>query len=226
MLSYVELFQGRLRDYIQDGLTRGTKYLPMIQNVFRAEGLPLDLAYIPIIESGFKPNALSKANAKGPWQFMKATASRTGLHHDWYIDERSDPGEGDSRGGEVPEDAVQAVRRRLEPRAGGLQRRSRPGAARDEACRQGGFLGAVRDVPLPARRKRANTCRSSSRRSSSPRTRRSTGSTSAPQEPVAYDKVTVPRAIDLRRVAEWTGQTIDEIQALNPELRRWTTPVK
>ena len=35
----------------------------------------------------------------------------------------------------------------------------------------------------------------------------------------------VPRAIDLRRVAEWTGQTIDEIQALNPELRRWTTPV-
>ena len=62
---YVELFQGRLRDYIQDSLTRGTKYLPMIQNVFRAEGLPLDLAYIPVIESGFKTNALSKASAKG-----------------------------------------------------------------------------------------------------------------------------------------------------------------
>ena len=71
-----ELFQGRLRDYINESLTRGTRYLPMIQNVFRAEGLPLDLAYIPIIESGFKTNALSKANAKGPWQFMKATASR------------------------------------------------------------------------------------------------------------------------------------------------------
>ena len=50
----------------------------MIQNVFRAEGLPLDLAYIPIIESGFKTNALSKANAKGPWQFMKATGARHG----------------------------------------------------------------------------------------------------------------------------------------------------
>ena len=74
MLSYVELFQGRLREFIQDSLTRGTKYLPMIQSVFRAEGLPLDLAYIPIIESGFKTNALSKASAKGPWQFMKATA--------------------------------------------------------------------------------------------------------------------------------------------------------
>ena len=45
-------------------------------------------------------------------------------------------------------------------------------------------------------------------------------------DPIAYDKVTVPRAIDLRRVAEWTGTSIDEIQALNPELRRWTTPVK
>jgi len=45
-------------------------------------------------------------------------------------------------------------------------------------------------------------------------------------EPHAYDKVAVPQAIDLRRVAEWTGSTVDEIQALNPELRRLTTPVK
>src|SRR6476620_8243619 len=89
--AYVELFQGRLRDYIQESLTRGSKYLPMIQSVFKAEGLPLDLAYIPIIESGFKTNALSKANAKGPWQFMKATAGDMGLKHDWYVDERSDP---------------------------------------------------------------------------------------------------------------------------------------
>ncbi len=47
----------------------------------------------------------------------------------------------------------------------------------------------------------------------------------SPAAPVEYQKVPVPRAIDLRRVAEWTGQTIDEVQALNPELRRWTTPL-
>jgi membrane-bound lytic murein transglycosylase D len=46
-----------------------------------------------------------------------------------------------------------------------------------------------------------------------------------PEMPIDYEKVVVPSAIDLRKVAEWTGQTIDEIQALNPELRRWTTPV-
>jgi membrane-bound lytic murein transglycosylase D len=47
-----------------------------------------------------------------------------------------------------------------------------------------------------------------------------------PESPHSYDKVTLPRPVDLRRVAEWTDSTIDEIQALNPELRRWTTPVK
>ena len=91
VLAAVELLSGRLRDYVQESLTRGSKYLPMIQNVFRAEGLPLDLAYIPVIESGFKMNALSKASAKGPWQFMKPTAKDHGLKTDWYIDERSDP---------------------------------------------------------------------------------------------------------------------------------------
>src|SRR5207248_5280205 len=74
VLSYVQLFQGRLHDYIEEGMKRGSKYLPMIQNVFRAEGLPLDLAYVPLVESAFKPNALSRAKAKGVWQFMTGTS--------------------------------------------------------------------------------------------------------------------------------------------------------
>src|SRR5262249_45708948 len=74
VLSYIELFQGRLHEFIEEGMKRGSKYLPMIQNVFRAEGLPLDLAYVPLVESAFKPNALSRAKAKGVWQFMRGTA--------------------------------------------------------------------------------------------------------------------------------------------------------
>ena len=91
VLSYIELFQGRLHDFIEEGMKRGSKYLPMIQSVFRAEGLPLDLAYVPLVESAFKPNALSRANAKGVWQFMSGTGLENGLRRDWYIDERSDP---------------------------------------------------------------------------------------------------------------------------------------
>ncbi len=91
VLAYVELFTGRLKGYLEEGLSRGAQYLPMIQDVFRAEGLPLDLAYVPLIESAFKPNALSRAKAKGMWQFMRGTALENGLKHDWYIDERADP---------------------------------------------------------------------------------------------------------------------------------------
>jgi membrane-bound lytic murein transglycosylase D len=225
VLAAVELLSGRLRDYVQESLARGSKYLPMIQNVFRAEGLPLDLAYIPVIESGFKPNALSKASAKGPWQFMKPTARDHGLKTDWYIDERSDP-----------EKATVAAAKYLKTLhrmfdgdwhlvlaaynggLGRLQRAMRSSGADDfwklaESSRHLPretreyvplILAAIIVAKNPAQY----------------------GFEYAPTEAIAYEKVPVPRAVDLRRVAEWAGTTIDEIQALNPELRRWTTPVK
>jgi membrane-bound lytic murein transglycosylase D len=225
VLSYVELFQGRLRDFIQDGLTRGTKYLPMIQSVFRAEGLPLDLAYIPIIESGFKPNAVSKAKAKGPWQFMKATALENGLHHDWYIDERSDP-----------EKATVAAAKYLK-----TLNKLFDGDWNLVLAAYNGGLGRVQRAV-----KRSGTGDFWELSDSSKYLPKETreyvplilaaiivaknpaqyGFDIIAHDPIAYDKVTVPRAIDLRRVAEWTGSSIDEIQALNPQLRRWTTPVK
>src|SRR4029434_142663 len=90
VLSFVELFTGRLRGYLQDGSVRGARCLPMLRNVCRAERLPRHLAYVPLVESAFKPDALSRAKAKGMWQFMRGTALENGLKHDWYIDERGD----------------------------------------------------------------------------------------------------------------------------------------
>ena len=89
--TFVDLFSRRLKGDLEDGLGRGAQYLPMIREVFRAEGLPLDLAYVPLIESAFKPSALSRARAKGIWQFMEGTALKNGLQSDWYIDERAEP---------------------------------------------------------------------------------------------------------------------------------------
>ena len=126
VLSYIELFQGRLHDFIEEGMKRGSKYLPMIQNVFRAEGLPLDLAYVPLIESAFKPNALSRAKAKGVWQFMSGTALENGLRRDWYIDERSDPEKATVAAAKYLSTLLEDVRRRLAPGARLLQRRPRP----------------------------------------------------------------------------------------------------
>jgi membrane-bound lytic murein transglycosylase D len=225
VLAAVELLNGRLRDYVQESLTRGAKYLPMIQNVFRAEGLPLDLAYIPVIESGFKTNALSKASAKGPWQFMKPTAKDNGLKTDWYIDERSDP-----------EKATVAAAKYLK-----TLHKLFDGDWHLVLAAYNGGLGRLQRAMKSSRKDDFWAIADSSKYL--PRETREYvplilaaiivaknpsqyGFEYTASEPLAYDKVTLPRAVDLRRVAEWTGTTIDEIQALNPELRRWTTPVK
>ena len=102
----------------------------MIQNVFRAEGLPLDLAYVPLIESAFKTNALSRKSAKGVWQFMRPTALENGLRHDWYIDERSDPEKATQAAAKYLKTLRPHLRRRLAPGAGVIQRRAGPRAAR------------------------------------------------------------------------------------------------
>ena len=91
VLAYLDLFRGSLRDWFQEALQRSTPHLPMIERALRAEGLPLDLAYIPIVESAFEPEAVSKAGAKGLWQFMRGTAIEQGLRYDWDIDERANP---------------------------------------------------------------------------------------------------------------------------------------
>jgi membrane-bound lytic murein transglycosylase D len=224
VLAFIELFQGRLHDFLEEGMRRGTRYLPMIQSVFRAEGLPLDLAYVPLVESAFKPNALSRAHAKGVWQFMRGTGMENGLRQDWYIDERSDP-----------EKATVAAAKYLTTLAnlfdgdwhlalasynggpGRLQRamnkarlndfwrlaekpRLLPRETRDYVPM---ILAAIVIARNPAQY----------------------GFDFEPEPPHAYETVTLPRPVDLRRVAEWTGTTIDDVQALNPELRRWTTPV-
>ena len=63
----------------------------MLQSILRENGLPEDLSYIALIESGLNPTVRSHANAVGMWQFIKGTATRYGLRVDWWIDERMDP---------------------------------------------------------------------------------------------------------------------------------------
>lgn len=72
-------------------LSRSSRYMPMMREILRKEGLPDDLAYVAMIESGFKLHARSWANAVGPWQFMSATGRRYALRIDQWVDERKDP---------------------------------------------------------------------------------------------------------------------------------------
>lgn len=89
--KWVHYFQGKGRKYMRLYLARSSRYLPMMKNVLRENGLPEDLVYIALIESGFSPQAYSHSNAVGYWQFIRATGRRYGLHVDGFIDERRDP---------------------------------------------------------------------------------------------------------------------------------------
>jgi hypothetical protein len=89
--AYLVYFSTERKEVIRRYLARSTRYLPMIKEVFQEAGLPEDMAYLAMIESGFNPKAYSSANASGMWQFIKGTGLRYGLSIDSYVDERRDP---------------------------------------------------------------------------------------------------------------------------------------
>ena len=86
--AYLKIFQGRQHDVFQRWLARSTKYLPMIKQELAKAGLPQDLAYLSMIESGYMPTARSTAGAVGLWQFMRDTGKQYTLRVDDFIDER------------------------------------------------------------------------------------------------------------------------------------------
>ncbi len=88
---FITLFAGDARDHFEERVQRGTRYEPMIRAKLRAAGLPEDMTYLALIESGYSPHAYSSAAAVGMWQLMTSTARGAGLRVDWWIDERRDP---------------------------------------------------------------------------------------------------------------------------------------
>lgn len=88
--TWITYFQDKGKFWFRDWLERSSKYMPFIQKELKSAGLPQDLAFMVMIESGFMPNAISHAEAVGPWQFMPATGQRYGLKQNWWLDERRD----------------------------------------------------------------------------------------------------------------------------------------
>lgn len=91
VLQYLEFFQVDARDRFAIWLSRLTRYEGMIRERLRAKGLPEDLVYLTVIESGLSNSAVSRARAVGMWQFMAGTARLYGLRVDPWVDERRDP---------------------------------------------------------------------------------------------------------------------------------------
>jgi membrane-bound lytic murein transglycosylase D len=224
VLSYVELFQGRLREFMQSGLDRAQRYLPMIHNVFRAEGLPLDLAYVPLVESAFKNTALSRVSARGMWQFMLPTAREHGLDQTWFVDERSDP-----------EKATRAAAQYLKTLHGMFDGDWEFALASYNAG-PGRLQRAVRQSKSTDFWKITSSTRYLPRETREyvpmimaamiiARNPELYGFTVTSAAPLAYEIVKIPNALDLKFIAEWAEVPIEMLLDLNPELRRTTTPM-
>lgn len=224
VLSYVELFQGNLRSYLAEAMARGSRYLPRVREIFQEQGLPLDLAYVPLVESAFKNSALSRVKARGMWQIMLPTAGDYGLKFNWFIDERADF-----------EKSTVAAAKHLKM-LGKMFDGDWNLALAAYNVGQGKVLTAIK------RSKTRDYWDMTESTKFLPRDTRAYvpmiwatiiiaknpaqfGFDVVTEARFAYDTVTIPDAIRLDTVAEWAGCTIDALRELNPELRRLTTPM-
>lgn len=88
--KFIDMYAGRLRNQVSFMLSACNFYMPIFEEALDAYGLPLELKYLPIIESALNPSAVSRAGASGLWQFMIGTGKIYGLESNSLVDERRD----------------------------------------------------------------------------------------------------------------------------------------
>ncbi len=210
------------RKYFVDGLLRSGKYRPMIEKVFREESVPLDLMYLAQVESLFKPHAVSRARAKGIWQFEKGTALRYGLKVTRDVDERSDP-----------EKSTRAAARYLNDLFAMFKDWNLALAAYNWG--EGKVLRLIQSTGLNdfwqlvdlRRRLPEETKNHVPLIQASVILAKNPEKYGLPTEldpPLKYSEVSVSKPIDLRAAAKVLSTSIDELKKLNPALRGLTTP--
>jgi membrane-bound lytic murein transglycosylase D len=223
VLASIELYQGRLRDWFTAALARGGRYLPTIRKVFAEEGIPQDLAYVALVESAFKPHALSRAKARGVWQFISSTGRRYGLEQDWWVDERSNPEKATRAAARYLKDLFQLFGDWNLALAGynaGEQKVVR-GLDRYGVA---DFWSLSRTRGL--RRETKNYVPMIHAAIVVAKAPEKYGFEVTPEPPLAYDTVSVEGPFDLRLVSECAGASLDDVRLLNPELRRLATPAR
>jgi len=224
VLYYLRHFQSKKgRKFFSRWLARSPRYLPMTVEILREEGLPEDLAFIAMIESGFNPRAYSSARAVGVWQFMPRTGRHFGLDSNWWVDERRDP-----------EKATRAAAKYLKILYSRFN--SWELAAAGYNAGEGRIAKALKryrtdDYWELVKHKRSLKLET---RDYVPKLMAAMMIAKNPEnygftdidyeEPVYYDKASVNQPTDLRVIARAAGTTAKELHRLNPELKRWFTP--
>lgn len=219
---YLDTFQGRQRKYFKKWLARSGKYLPSIHREFQEAGLPRDLVYLAMIESGFNPSAYSRAHAVGLWQFIKGTGRNYGLRIDSWVDERREP--------EKATRAAAAYLSTLYNEFGDWYLAVAAYNAGEGKIRRAIKKHKTRDFWKLARHRylRLETKRYVPKLIAAiliAREPAKYGFTDIEYHaPQGYDLVTVPPRTDLAAVAAAAGTKVETIRKLNNELRKNQTP--
>lgn len=220
---FIDYYANRGSRGFRRWLERSGRYLPMMQAIFAEEGLPKDLTYLAMIESGFNEKACSRANAVGPWQFMAGTGRMYGLQNEWWRDERRDPVKSTIAAARHLRDlyvrfegdwnlAIAAYN----AGAGKVGQAIRNSGSRDfwKLSREGHLPTETRNY-LPKLFAVLHIAKNPAKYGFE---------NIQYQDPLVYDEVTLSSSTDLDIVARLCGVDNEAIQKLNPELKRWCTP--
>jgi membrane-bound lytic murein transglycosylase D len=219
--ALIDYFAARERERFSLWIARSGRYVGMIQRIFRERGLPEELAYTAMIESGFNPRAVSRVGAKGMWQFMEATARRYGLVINRWVDERLDPVKatvaaarylGDLHGMFGHWFLAQAGYNAGEARVARAIQRA--GTSDFWALTQTRHLPDETKLFVPQILAATVISRAPARY----------GFEVNPEPPLAYDEVVVRRPLDLDTVGRLAAVAVDAIRDLNPALLARITP--
>lgn len=222
VLGFLDYYQrGRGRSTVALGLERVGRYQQMMEQILKEEGVPLDLIYLCQAESAFQPRALSRAKAKGMWQFIPSRGKEYGLRQTWWIDERSDP-----------EKSTRAAARHLKDlyaefgdwylamaayNAGPVRvQRAMEKTGADN------FWTLAQKRALP--KETINYIPNILALTIIGKNPEKYGFIVQPAAPQETERVPVDKATDLRVIAEAISVPVEDLRTLNAHVLRWTTP--
>ncbi|MEQ1506791.1 MAG: LysM peptidoglycan-binding domain-containing protein, partial [Myxococcota bacterium] len=220
--KWVRYFLGNGREYYARWLARSTRYQPMMRERLAAAGLPQDLVYLSMIESGYNTNAYSHADAAGLWQFIPSTGKVYDLRIDWWVDDRRDP--------EAALGAAIAFLGELHHMFGDWRLawasyNGGPGRVRRAIEKSGSkdfWTIAGGEYLHPETENYVPKIMAAAIIGKHPERYGFTGIKY--QDALSYDVVPVTGSVSLEVLAKCAGTSVDELKALNPALRRYATP--
>lgn len=218
---HVQFFSSRIRDRFEVWLNRLERHRPMVERIFAEFNLPGDLVFLSLVESGFSTNAVSRAKAVGPWQFMKPTAKAYGLRVDSWIDERRDPVKSTLAAAQYLRDLHQLFG--SWPLAMAAYNAGERKVGRALVRAQADDFWDLTDTKLLKRETKEYVPRFLAAALIAKDPSRF-GFTIPPSTPIAYEEVVLTRPLHLRTAALALGVSYEEMKALNPELRKGLTP--